>query len=53
MRKFLLFLLLVGGAGYFVYTTYLQGGSGGGTGARGLSRMRGNSKEMDEVQNSR
>jgi len=53
VKKFLLFLLVLGAAGYFVYTTYLQGGSGGGTAARGLSRMRGSSREMDEVQNAK
>ncbi len=52
MKKFLLFLIVLGVGGYFVYTTYIQG-HGGGTAARGLSRMRGQSKEMDEVQNAK
>ena len=51
MKK-LLALLFAGGAAYFAYTTYLKGHPGAGSSAagRGLSRMRGNSRDLDEVQ---
>jgi hypothetical protein len=51
VKKLFLFLLALGAAGYFVYTTYIQGhpGASSSKAGTGMQRMRGNSKEMDEV----